>query len=100
MACSFGAMFCSSGSCKAACGSGLTGCATAGGRSDCVDTRKDPTHCGSCTNACTGSEVCAAGVCVAYIPASAGWECGNGNSFPTPCTLGAQAVCVVGTTCP
>jgi hypothetical protein len=73
---------CSAGTCRCptgqvACGQTLPGgpqfcCDPAAGQAccsnTCVDTRSDPNHCGSCTNACLGGKTCQMGQCVCAPP--------------------------------
>lgn len=67
----------------------------------CVDTLRDPNHCGGCNAKCAGrDELCADGVCKRYRPARVAADCGAGFRF---CTLPASGatVCVAGVaTCP
>jgi hypothetical protein len=56
------------------CGAGLTNC---GGV--CNNLQTDPGRCGSCTRACTATQVCMAGNCVSAMPGDAGATmCGAG----------------------
>ena len=81
--------YCQSGACKSACASGYTACA--GTLNDaCVNLQTDPTHCGVCGTACTANEVCLAGACKAYVPASGCWEC---SSESCCATIAGQTVC-------
>jgi hypothetical protein len=93
--------YCNARSCVQAltgCGS-LTSCSVGGGLAACADTMTDPTHCGNCTTVCGADQICSGGSCTSYIFASAGWECGNGNAFPTYCL--SSGICVgTGVACP
>ena len=53
-----GSLVCTGGVCG--CASGLTSCS-----GTCVDTKTDPSHCGSCTTTCTTGSTCVGGGCVA-----------------------------------
>ena len=87
--------YCQSGKCQsAACTTGYTACAGSLGNDACVNLQTDPTHCGACgtsgSTACSANEVCLAGVCTKYVPASGCWECS-----PASCceTIAGQTVC-------
>ncbi len=59
--------YCARGVCTAGrcvCSAGDTLCGSQG----CVDTQHDPANCGACGNVCPGSQVCAAGRCLAACP--------------------------------
>jgi hypothetical protein len=57
------------------------------------DLTKDPKHCGSCTNACSASQVCSSGVCTDQCTApqmkcadpDGGYACADLKSDPTHC---------------
>lgn len=65
----------------------------------CVDTLRDPNHCGGCNAKCMGKDqLCADGVCKRYRPARVAEDCNAGWRF---CSVGfASPVCVEGTLCP
>ena len=47
------------------CAQGEIACYVDGGKPICADTKTDPNHCGTCTNACLPTlEACDGGVCV------------------------------------
>lgn len=53
---------CSSGVCAPRCTNDQTACQTTGGLA-CVDTARDPNHCGRCDARCPSGQVCANGTC-------------------------------------
>jgi hypothetical protein len=72
---------CSKGACTTTCTAPLVACNRA-----CVDTTKDPLHCGSCTNACKAGESCVGGACVGPKPDAGpdggGSDGGGGDGGP------------------
>jgi len=67
----------------------------------CVDTLRDPNHCGGCNSKCTGKDqLCADGSCKRYRPARSSDDCGAGSRFCTP-TGWTSSVCIEGASvCP
>jgi hypothetical protein len=98
-----GNSYCQSGACTTACAPGFIACAvgTLGGAPyTCANLQKDWANCGGCGKACAANQVCDAGACVPYLPASACWECGDGNSMPLCCSLDGQTICTNAAVCP
>jgi Cys-rich repeat protein len=113
-ACAAGQM-CLAGKCQAASGGCKaptpTACTGAGGRVACVNENTDPLHCGDCGTACAVGEICAAGNCVRYRPATSCNQCpcnavcGSFGAGAFTCCANPSAsgppMCVEGTTpCP
>jgi hypothetical protein len=85
----------------------------ANNRVACVNEDSDPQHCGNCFTACATNEVCIAGNCRRYVPATGcnacpcATECvaGPGLGGQVACcsnpSASTQPICVAGTTaCP
>jgi hypothetical protein len=90
---------CQDSTCATSCNAGFTACALSTTYA-CANLQTDPAHCGACGTACTSSQVCDAGQCVPYLPASGCWECGNGNALPLCCPLDGQTICTNAAACP
>lgn len=93
-----------------ACGAGLTGCAKSDGRTACVDLATGVANCGDCTTVCGPNQVCAAGTCREYSPATPCLTCpcaaectraqGAGSACCSSLAGAGQNICVHGTVCP
>ena len=67
----------------------------------CADLRTNPTNCGGCGNACTGSQACLLGRCVLSCPmrtTDCGGSCANLNGDRNNCGA-CGTVCGAGDTC-
>jgi hypothetical protein len=102
---------CESGACgTGACTAPLSGCSFAGNRTACVTLSKGLPYCGDCSTVCGPDQVCAAGHCRPYAPATPCTTCpcaddcarleGAGSSCCPGIAGGAQPICVHGTDCP
>ena len=102
---------CENGVCGAgACTTGLTGCPVANSRTACVELSRGLPYCGDCTTVCGPDQVCAAGACRSYAPATPCTTCpctadcarteGASSTCCAPIAGGTQVICVQGTTCP
>jgi hypothetical protein len=102
---------CENGACATgACGGGLTGCPVAGNLTACVDLGLGVPYCGDCTTVCGPDQVCAAGACRSYAPATpcttcpCAADCARTEGSPSTCCAGiaggAQPICVHGSACP
>jgi hypothetical protein len=88
------------------CRAGLTLCTTADGAQACVDTMRDPGHCGGCNNACVGDDengypVCSNGACAKACPpgwSSCGGTCVHLSSDASNCKACGHA-CAPGEYC-
>ncbi|CAN5598627.1 hypothetical protein BH09MYX1_BH09MYX1_41730 [soil metagenome] len=102
-------MKCEEATCGAGtCGSGLTGCVVEG-RTACVDLAAGVPFCGACGVTCAPDEVCAAGKCTRYAPATpcakcpCSADCQRTVGTTTCCpgiAGGSTPICVAGSTCP
>lgn len=96
-----------SGCHSGACTGGLTGC-DVGGRLACVDLASGIPYCGACGVVCAPDEVCAAGKCARYAPATPCTSCPCvgctalvGSTTCCPGIAGGSApICVAAATCP
>jgi hypothetical protein len=89
---------CMGNQCVTACPQGSQQCGNV-----CANTQTDPLHCGDCQTACRSNEVCAAGNCRRYGPATGCTSCPcttcTGDQAQC-CTYGANTICVEGGHCP
>ena len=102
---------CENGACgTGACGAGLTGCPVANNRIACVDLASGTPYCGDCTTVCGPDQICAAGACRSYAPATpcstcpCAVDCARTEGTPSICCPGigggAQPICVHASSCP
>jgi hypothetical protein len=92
---------CQSGGCVTKCSGNLTKCSVGLNLGACADTTTDPANCGACGTVCAPGQGCLSGKCTSFLYASACWECGDGNAFPTCCQSGGSIVCLpAGAACP
>jgi hypothetical protein len=101
---------CENGTCAVgACSGTLTGCVVTG-RTACVDLASGVPYCGTCGTVCGPDQVCVAGTCQTYAPATpctacpCASDCARAVGSPATCCPGiaggAQPICVHATACP
>jgi hypothetical protein len=102
---------CENGVCgTGACGGGLTGCPVASNLTACVDLTRGLPYCGDCTTVCGPDQICVAGACRSYAPATpctscpCAADCARTEGSPATCCPGiaggATPVCVHASACP
>jgi hypothetical protein len=102
---------CENGVCAAGtCTGGKTGCPATNARVSCVDLASGEPYCGACTTVCGPAEICVAGSCRPYGPATpcntcpCATDCGRVAGSPAACCPGVagttQPICVHATACP
>jgi hypothetical protein len=92
------------------CSPSLTACPVGDGGTSCVDLTTGKPFCGACGVVCGPNQVCAAGQCQSYLPATpcsacpCTSVCDQRVGAPSSCCPGigggAQPICVAGSACP